>query len=248
VSTNGLPSADFIVTVNCAVKTSTSTVYAISAPDPHLANWAKIILHSHGVTEQQIVFTNLTTHATAAPANPNKSAEPPQEQFNTAFIVLGNRPLDDSTPTIDMIQRLLTAVPNVKSNPRSLLILTGGPTEGEISEAKMMALIALSRGVPRGQIVLEEESWTTGRNAANTAPIIARFGIPNIWVVSKPSHLKFAMPEFYKYPVFEHAQPLASPECTNESIAQMTAYLQRHPSPLVKNRLEALMKNSHGVD
>lgn len=242
-STNNLPSDTFIRTVATAARQSKP----LTAPDPMTARLARILLTGLRVAPAQVRVEIAPMHC---PAVTNLVADARIEpgRFHTAFVVLGNRPLDDSTPTTDMIQRISTAIPNVAGRTNTALVLTGGPTEGLVSEARMMALMALARGVSRDQIILEEESWTTGRNAALTAPIIERLGVRTVFIVSKKSHLNFAMNEFRKYSVFRDAIPLESPEARAESIRQMEDYLKTHHSPGVESRLAALRADSHGVD
>ena len=244
VSTNTLPPPEFIERITGAIRHGGETHYSILAANADPARLAKIILHSYGIPEQRIQL-NIGVPDCSNSTNFPAGRTP---RFHTAFVVLGNRPLHDSTPTVDMIQRVLTAVPNVKGRTNVALVLTGGPTEGPVSEARMMALIAQSRGVAREQILLEEESWTTGRNAALTAPIIERLGIKTIFIVSKKSHLAFAMKEFRKYDVYREAIPLESPEVRADSIRQMADYLKLHKNPGVETRMEALKADSHGVD
>ncbi len=54
--------------------------------------------------------------------------------IGTVLVVLGNEPLDDHTPTVDMIARVKKAVEFYRANPDSLLVLTGGATAGGVSE------------------------------------------------------------------------------------------------------------------
>ena len=99
--------------------------------------------------------------------------------YATVLVVLGNEPLDDSTPTVDMVARVEKAAAFFRDHPRSLLVFTGGKTSGSISEAKMMADIAIRNGVPREAIRLEENARTTAENATLcTGP--ATFGRKNM--------------------------------------------------------------------
>lgn len=246
-STNRLPADAFIDAVNDGVRRGKGQTFCVVSADQALAKFAKVILHSYSIGEQRMRFA-ATDKDCPPTTNALPTAATPPPQFRTVFVVLGNLPLDDSTPTVDMLQRLFTAIPNVRGRRDAALVLTGAPTAGPISEARMMALIALSRGVAREQIILEEESWTTGRNAALTAPIVERLGAKSVFIVSKKSHLAFAMAEFRKFDVYRAAVPLESPEVRAEGIRQMEEYLKLHNNPGIETRLEALRADSHGVD
>jgi len=67
-------------------------------------------------------------------------------RYDCVLVVLGNEPLDDLTPTVDTVARVEKSVAFFKDHPRSLLVFTGGKTSGSVSEAKMMAEIAIKNG------------------------------------------------------------------------------------------------------
>lgn len=62
-----------------------------------------------------------------------------RRSYDTVLVVLGNEPLDENTPTIDMLARTKRAAAYYKEHTNSLLVLTGGTTVGSVSEAQMMA-------------------------------------------------------------------------------------------------------------
>src|SRR5262245_35416395 len=79
-------------------------------------------------------------------------------KIENVIVVLGNMPLDESTPTIDLIYRAVKGAEIAQGSPNALIIMTGGKTAGRISEAEMMGVIAISRGISPRQILLEESS------------------------------------------------------------------------------------------
>src|SRR5712671_686953 len=80
---------------------------------------------------------------------------------DTVLVVLGNQPLDDHTPTVDMIARVNKAVEFHKANLGTVLVFTGGPTAGVVSEARMMADLAIASGVSSNAVRLEENARST---------------------------------------------------------------------------------------
>lgn len=164
--------------------------------------------------------------------------EPENAQF--AVLVLGNEPLDASTPTLEMVQRVLTAVEFLRQRPLGLLALTGGRTAGPISEAEMMALIAVSHGVPWGRIVLETESLTTKQNALFSAPLLEARGVKRVILVSTASHLERALPLFRATFPFATIEPLTSEVDHAAILRQMEHYVQHHHNPRVEHRLRKL--------
>ncbi len=183
------------------------------------------------------------------PAVPlNAAALPAPRKPGIAIVVPGNEPLDDSTPTIDMARRVLRAVDYMRKKPVSVLVLSGGATSGAVSEAKMMGLIALSRGVPPDRMVLEERARSTKENAVYAGRILKQRGIATAIIVSKKEHLDWAMPIFRKYEPFKNARSLESPVSREQIIAQMRDYLEHHDSKRVRQRLDQLLKGVKGID
>ncbi|MBI3985377.1 MAG: YdcF family protein [Lentisphaerae bacterium] len=170
-------------------------------------------------------------------------------RFDTVLIVLGNEPLDDSTPTVDMVARVTKAVEFQKQHLAALLVFTGGPTAGTNSEARMMANLAIAQGVATNAIRLEEKARSTQENARLTAALIGGIRPRRILIVSKGDHLEWAMPIFRKEAVFKSADPLACNVAAADSIAQMKAYLALHPDNLrVQKRLQKLESGRKGTD
>jgi hypothetical protein len=169
-------------------------------------------------------------------------------EYETVLVVLGNEPLDDSTPTVDMVARVKRAVDFQKEHPGSFLIFTGGKTVGQTSEASMMAKIARSLGMRSDSFQLEEEATTTDENATFSAEIVNQMKPKQIFIVSKSDHLSWALPAFERLAVFKDAKPLACEVPREESIAQMREYLKHHDSLRVRQRLQRLTDQQEGTD
>jgi len=162
--------------------------------------------------------------------------------FKTAIIVLGTGPLDESTPSLDMVRRVETGIALWRSIPDALLFFTGGKTAGPISEAKMMALIAFSRGVPRSDVFLEEESRSTVENAQFTVKIIDNLPVKKFLLVSRPTHLKRAERIFKQFPEFWNLQVYPSRISKEEIIANLEEYLAYKDSDRVRQILKKISK------
>ena len=168
---------------------------------------------------------------------------------DTVLIVLGNEPLDDATPTVDTIARVAKAVEFCKKHPATLLLFAGGATVGTNSEARMMADLAVAQGVATNMIRLEERAHSTAENARLTAKLMQEIRPRRIWIVSKSDHLDWAMHVFRREDVFSAAKPLACNVTAADIIAQMKAYLVRHPdNRRVRERLHALENGKRGTD
>lgn len=176
--------------------------------------------------------------------------EPPRAgpAVDTVLVVLGNEPLDDATPTLDMIARVDKAAAFHKEQPDTVLLFTGGSTAGLNTEARMMAALARERGVPDAAIRLEERARSTEENARFSASLIRPLRPRRILIVSKADHLEWAMPIFQAVDLFKDAQPLACEVGRAELMAQMERYLQTHDNPRVRHRLELLKAGVRGVD
>jgi uncharacterized SAM-binding protein YcdF (DUF218 family) len=176
-------------------------------------------------------------------------AAPVATGVETVLVVLGNEPLDDSTPTVDTIARVEKAVQYLNRYPESVLIFTGGPTAGTNTEARMMVDLALNLGVATNAIILEEAARSTRENALFTAKLVRRLSPQRILIVSKGDHLEWALPIFRKEEAFKAAESLACEVSAADSIAQMEAYMGQHPdNRRVRERLQALKSGRKGTD
>jgi hypothetical protein len=190
---------------------------------------------------QDVAFT-ITPAVRAAHSNDELRS------FDTVLIVLGDEPLDDATPTADMVARVERAVAFQKGHAAALLVFTGGPTAGTSTEARMMANLAIARGVPADAIRLEEHARSTGENARFTAELVRHVDPKRILIVSKDDHLQWAIPIFTKVDAFRAAQPLPCHVDRAECIGQMEEYLSEHDSPRVQRRLQNLREGIRGTD
>jgi uncharacterized SAM-binding protein YcdF (DUF218 family) len=164
------------------------------------------------------------------------------------LVVLGNEPLDDNTPSVDMVARVNKAAVFAKEHPGSMLLFTGGPTAGKTTEARMMADIAIAQGVSTNAIRLEEKARSTQENARLAAKMVMELSPRRVLIVSKQDHLDWAMPIFRKVNAFVAAESLACTVNRADSIAQMEEYLKKRESPRVRERLEQLRSGIKGTD
>ena len=169
-------------------------------------------------------------------------------KVEAVLVVLGNEPLDDKTPTVDMAARVNKAVAFAKEHPDAVLLFTGGPTAGRTTEARMMADLAIAQGIATNSIRLEEKARSTQENARLTAKIVTELAPRRVIVVSKQDHLEWAMPIFQKVEAFKTAEALACHVSRAESIAQMEDYLKTRDNARVRERLGQLRNGVKGTD
>lgn len=161
-----------------------------------------------------------------------------KDNTGTAIIVLGDRPLDDTTPTVDMVYRVLKGVELAKKFPEAVVIMSGGATKGPTSEAQMMGLIAWSRGVDPLRVILEDKSQTTGENASYTANILASKNIQQVFIIAEQSRLEEAVEIFQKHgKEFKNIQGAACDVTSALIIEQMERFLMSHDDRVVRGRL-----------
>lgn len=178
------------------------------------------------------------------------AGETPQKQapVEAVVVVLGNEPLDDNTPTVDMVARVRKAVAFQKEHLNTVLLFTGGPTAGTTTEARMMADLAVAQGASTNSIFLEEKARSTQENARLTARMIRDIAPRRVLIVSKEDHLDWAMPIFRKVDAFTIAEPLPCQVSRTDSIAQMEEYLKKHENARVRERLQQLKNGVKGTD
>ncbi len=78
------------------------------------------------------------------------------------------------------------------------LIFSGAAASGSVSNAQAMKNIAISHGVKPENILIEETSETTAKNAQETAKIIKEKELDSIILVTSPYHQRRAYVEFRK--------------------------------------------------
>ena len=105
--------------------------------------YARIISNSAGIQKEKYPLHHSLSDGSIEKI---KFLEPQKLKDNTEtlIIVLGDRPLDDTTPTVDMVYRVLKGVELANKFPKAIVIMSGGATKGPTSEAQMMGLIAWS--------------------------------------------------------------------------------------------------------
>jgi vancomycin permeability regulator SanA len=204
---------------------------------------AEIILHSFGIKNQQIKIIRIDqppeTSGQLDFLAPQKATP---KKIKKLIIVLGSRALDESTPTVDLVQRVLKAIELFKATPGSLLLMTGGHTNGPISEARMLGLVAWVRGIDPQKILLEENSRTTVENARFTEELIRQLHFEEACLITRKDHLIRAHKIFQQYELFKNIQPVDSGSSLKTLIEQLEEYLKFSDNPEVRKRLKTTQK------
>jgi uncharacterized SAM-binding protein YcdF (DUF218 family) len=84
--------------------------------------------------------------------------------------------------------RISKGVQLYKEGWAPILMYSGAAAEGEVSNAEAMKNISAKMGVPKKNIVIEEESKTTVENAQFSAKIIKESGFKSVILVTSPYH------------------------------------------------------------
>ena len=204
--------------------------------------YAAIILNSSGIQKEKYPLRHSLSYGSIAKV---KFMDPQElkDDTETAIIVLGDRPLDDTTPTVDMVYRVLKGVELAKKFPKAAVIMAGGATKGPTPEARMMGLIAWSRGVDPLRIILEDKSQTTDQNAQNIANLVGSKSIRQVFVISEGSRLEEVGKIFQEYgKVFKNVQAVACDVNRDLIIEQMVRYLRSHDDRVVRGRLHYVLR------
>lgn len=107
-------------------------------------------------------------------------------------IVLGAK-VNGTYPSNALLYRLEGALDYLERNPSSIAIVSGGQNDDEgISEAACMRAWLIEHGIASDRIVMEENSFSTKQNLANSFEIIRSMGgdpSRDVAVVSSAYHL-----------------------------------------------------------
>jgi uncharacterized SAM-binding protein YcdF (DUF218 family) len=139
---------------------------------------------------------------------------------DVAIVLSGGRYTDGSL-TDSAVDRTVAAVRLYHQGFVPRLLFTGGPCCGESASA-LMATLAEELGVPRGAILLEEESTRTYDSAVYSAALLRRRGLRSAILVTSPLHLLRARLSFAAAGMTVH--PLRSSE---RDLTRVSSSLER---------------------
>ena len=106
--------------------------------------------------------------------------------------VRGHTHMGRTTDLNQHADRLLYAVELYKAGKSSKVILSGGSTNGDRSEAEQMKDVLVIMGVPARDLLLETRSRTTYENATYTAQMLDKLGLESALLVTSAYHMRRA--------------------------------------------------------
>lgn len=126
-----------------------------------------------------------------------------------AIVVLGTPANPDGSPSPEQRERTLEGIREYKAGIAPHLIFTGAAAHNQFVEAHVMAMLALSRGVPPAAIIEEDHAQNTVQNIFYSRQIMSNSGWNSAEVVSSPSHLPRTALILEHYPIqwSTHAAP-----------------------------------------
>ena len=104
-------------------------------------------------------------------------------------VVFGARVYADGRPSIPLADRVRTACGLYDQGLVSMLIFSGGPGDGEITEPEGMRRLAIRLGVPDEAIVLDPFGVNTDATVRHTGPLLVRLGARRVLAVSHFYHV-----------------------------------------------------------
>ncbi|HEY1993629.1 MAG TPA: YdcF family protein [Edaphobacter sp.] len=131
-------------------------------------------------------------------------------QFD-AIIVLGTPANPDGTPSPEQRERTLEGIRDYKMGIAPHLIFTGAAAHNQFVEAHVMAVLALSQGVPPGAIIEEDRAQNTVQNIFYSRQIMSNSGWNSAEIVSSPSHLPRTALILEHYPIQWSTHPAPWP-------------------------------------
>ena len=106
-----------------------------------------------------------------------------------AIVVLGARTYADGHASWSLEDRVLTACELWHEGRAPLVVMSGGPGDGDVHETDAMRRLAIEAGVPEEAIRVDREGVSTRATAANAASILHAEGLTSALVVSHAYHL-----------------------------------------------------------
>jgi uncharacterized SAM-binding protein YcdF (DUF218 family) len=130
-----------------------------------------------------------------------------------AIIVLGTSADKDGNPTPDLLSRVTEAAHEYERGIAPHLIFSGGAAHNQFVEARVMARVAESQGIPASAISIEPNAMDTIQNACYSERIMQDHGWHSAEVISSGFHLPRAGLIFHRLPIEwrTHEAPLVPP-------------------------------------
>jgi uncharacterized SAM-binding protein YcdF (DUF218 family) len=116
------------------------------------------------------------------------AAAPALARYDAA-IVLGCPANPDGDPSLCQRCRVKSAVRKYKQGATNKLIMTGAAAHSPEVEAEVMAALAESRGVPKGDVLREPRALTTWQNLRYALALMRQRGWSTALIISTADHL-----------------------------------------------------------
>ena len=152
-------------------------------------------------------------------------------------VVFGARVYADGKVSDALADRVRTGCRLYDDGLVSIVVLSGGPGDGEIHETDAMLAMAMGLGVPKEAILLDRKGVSTHASVQNTSVLFERVGVGNVLAVSHFYHLpRIKMSyqrrgwEVYTVPAEESYRLSAMPKFIAREVAALWVYYLR---PLV---------------
>jgi uncharacterized SAM-binding protein YcdF (DUF218 family) len=113
-----------------------------------------------------------------------------------AIVVLGARTYADGRASWALEDRVLTACELWREGWAPVVVMSGGPGDGDVLETDAMRRLALEAGVPDAAIRIDRDGLSTRATAANAAAMLRADGLATALVVSHTYHLPRAKVAF----------------------------------------------------
>jgi vancomycin permeability regulator SanA len=151
-----------------------------------------------------------------------------------AAVVFGARAYADGRCSTALADRVRTGVGLYKRGMVRMLVFSGGPGDGDVTEPQAMRRLAMLLGVPDEAILLDEHGLNTRATVANTTPMLQRMGVRRVLAVSHYYHLprikmayRRADAEVYTVPANEQYVLTQMPYMLAREIAAFWVYYLR---------------------
>ncbi len=113
-----------------------------------------------------------------------------------AIVVLGARTYADGHASWSLEDRVLTACELWHEGRAPIVVMSGGPGDGDVHETDAMRRLAIDAGVPEDAIRVDRDGVSTRATAANAAAMLRAEGLASALVVSHAYHLPRAKVAF----------------------------------------------------
>ncbi len=117
------------------------------------------------------------------------------------IIVLGNPATDDCKPTLIMKNRVDKGIELFNLGYAKKILFTGSSVRNNCTEADVMAIYAISNGIPKSSVLIEQRAKNTYENAYYSVKQMRKLNFKSAAIITSQPHVKRSCTIFSEFKI-----------------------------------------------